>query len=78
MYMMLKKCLVIPMNSFFSPLGGSLVTLTAFCKTDTGKDFVGMEERKSLKSSWMNESGDEKPLTIFSIDNIQEAARWQF
>ncbi len=32
------------------PLGGSLVTLTEFCRTDTGKHLSGIELRYSLKS----------------------------
>ncbi len=57
------------------PFGGSLVTFTEFCSTDTGKALVGMEERNSLKSSCMNVSGEENSFTVLSIDNIHEAAK---
>ena len=57
------------------PLGGSLVTLTEFCRTLTGKHLSGMELRKSLKSLWMMVSLTEKPLMTFSIRNIHEAAK---
>ena len=29
----------------YIPLGGSFVTLTAFCNTDTGNALVGIEDR---------------------------------
>ena len=57
------------------PFGGSLVTLTEFWRTETGKHLSGMEERKRRKSLWMTASGAENPFTTASIANIQEAAR---
>lgn len=60
------------------PLGGSLVTFTEFCSTDTGKDLSGMELKKSLKSLWMAASEEENPLITPSIRSIHDAAKWQF
>ena len=51
------------------------MTFTAFCRTDTGKLFVGIEDKNSLKSSLTYASGEVKFLTMFSIDNIQDAAK---
>ena len=60
------------------PLGGSFVTLTEFCSTDTGKHLSGIELRYSLKSLCIIASGDRNPLMTASILNIHEAAKWQF
>jgi len=51
------------------------VTFTEFCNTLTGKAFVGIELRNSLKSSWMLASGEEKFFMVASIANIHEAAK---
>lgn len=61
-----------------SPLGGSLVTLTLFCSTDTGNFVVGMELRYKRKSSWISAPGSPMVLMSSSIANIHEAAKWQF
>lgn len=63
------------MRFAYIPLGGSLVTLTEFWRTDTGKHLSGMEERKRRKSLWMIASGAENPLTTASMANIHDAAR---
>jgi hypothetical protein len=60
------------------PLGGSLVTLTLFWRTVTGNDLVGMELRNNRKSSCTSAPGDVISLTVVSMANIQDAARWQF
>lgn len=60
------------------PLGGSLVTLTLFWRTLTGKCLAGMELRKRRKSSWISSGFSDMSLTMFSMANIQDAARWQF
>lgn len=60
------------------PLGGSLVTLTLFWRTLTGKCLAGMELRKSRKSSWISSGFSDISFTMFSMANIQDAARWQF
>ena len=57
------------------PLGGSLVTLTEFCSTLTGNDLAGMELKNSLKSGWSSLPGTENSLIVFSIANIQDAAK---
>ena len=54
------------------------MTLTEFCNTLTGKKLVGMELRNRRKSSWMCASGAVNPFTTSSMDNIHDAARWQF
>lgn len=61
-----------------NPLGGSLVTLTEFCNTETGKDFEGIELMYNLNSLWILFGSSAILKTIRSIDNIQEVARWQF
>ena len=61
-----------------SPFGGSLVTLTLFCRTDTGNDLAGIELRYSRKPECTSSGFSAMDLTISSIDNIHDAARWQF
>lgn len=58
-----------------TPLGGSLVTFTEFCSTDTGKHLSGIELKNSLKSLCIIASGERNPLTTASILNIHEAAK---
>lgn len=60
------------------PLGGSFVTLTEFCKTETGKDFDGIELRYSLKAGLIFDESSDMFCIIRSMGNIQEVAKWQF
>lgn len=57
------------------PLGGSFVTLTEFCNTDTGKHLSGIELKKSLKSLCIIAFGDWNPFITASMLNIHEAAK---
>ena len=58
-----------------SPFGGSLVTLTLFCNTVTGKCLAGMELRKRRKSSWMSSGSSARLLMTSSMVSIQDCAK---
>ena len=58
-----------------SPFGGSLVTLTLFCSTDTGNVFAGIELKNRRKSKWIAPGFSAMDFTISSIDNIHDAAK---
>ena len=57
------------------PFGGSLVTLTEFCNTETGNDLEGIELMKSLKLLLTLDDVSAMFNTILSRDNIQEVAK---
>mmetsp|Transcript_24000 Transcript_24000/g.78087 ORF Transcript_24000/g.78087 Transcript_24000/m.78087 type:complete len:223 (-) Transcript_24000:3073-3741(-) len=61
-----------------TPLGGSLVSLTPFCSTSTGKVCAGIDVSHSRKSSCTEECGWFISSTSRASDNIHELARWQF
>lgn len=77
-----KKVELISVNARFilarMPFGGSLVTLTLFCKTLTGKVLAGIELRKRRKLAWHGVMPSLIFLTIDSMLTIQLAAKWQF
>lgn len=60
------------------PFGGSFVTFTEFCNTDTGKAFEGIELMYNLNCLLSLLLSSAIFNTIFSIDNIHEVAKWQF
>lgn len=61
-----------------NPLGGSLVTLTEFCRTATGKHLEGIELMNNLKALLSFGAFSAISNTMRSMESIQEVARWQF
>eukprot|EP00965_Chrysotila_dentata_P073744 2435809-Pleurochrysis_carterae.AAC.2 len=59
-----------------SPFGGSLVILSEFCSTLTGKCALGAAVSHSRKSACVR--SDAISSHIFSRLGIHEGARWQF
>ena len=57
------------------PFGGSLVTLTLFCRTLTGNVLAGIELRKRRKFGWHGVMPSLMFLTMASMFTIQLAAK---